>query len=343
MTQEGDAAPRVAAAGRDGRGRFVHPWPLEGEGGRGLSDMVRWQLDRLRQPPEPNPPPGTLGVVRSAIARPRAPAGEARITWVGHATFLLQLGGVNVLTDPMWSHRASPLSWLGPARLVEPGVPFDALPPIDVVILSHDHYDHLDEPTVKRLARSRGDGLQWVTPLGYADWLRRRGARHVVELDWWESADLETGGGRIAVTATPAQHWTKRSPFSERMRLWASFSVQAAGLPRIFFCGDSGYFTGLRTIGQRLGPFAATLLPVGAYEPRWFMKPAHMNPEEAVRAWLDLGGCGTFTAMHWGTFRLTDEPPLEPPVRTRRAWAERGLPASSLWIPQHGETRVIAG
>jgi N-acyl-phosphatidylethanolamine-hydrolysing phospholipase D len=325
----------------DARGRFVHPWPLAHEGGRGFRDILRWQRDRMRNGVEPNPGPGAIRMATPAIARPRAAPGELRTTWVGHATFLLQLGGVNVLTDPMWSRRASPLPWLGPARLVPPGLPFDALPPIDVVVLSHDHYDHLDAGTVRRLARRFGDGIHWIAPLGYTGWLRRRGAARITELDWWQHADVETEAGLLGITAVPSQHWTRRTPFSERTRLWASYRL-ASPDGRVYFCGDSGYFDGLRAIGAALGPFDAALLPVGAYEPRWFMRAAHMNPEEAVRAYCDLGCSGTFVAMHWGTFRLTDEPPLEPPARTRAAWAEAGLPPADLWVPRHGETRVVA-
>jgi N-acyl-phosphatidylethanolamine-hydrolysing phospholipase D len=333
--------PRDLASCRDDDGRFTHPWPVPGATARGPREIARWQVQRLRHGRAPNPDPAEIRTARPAIALPRGPAGELRITWVGHATFLLQLGTVNVLTDPVWSRRASPLQFLGPRRFIDPGVPFDALPPIDAVLLSHDHYDHLDDGTVRRLCRRFGAALQWVAPLGYTAWLRRRGAQRVVELDWWQQADLETPGGDLAITATPAQHWTRRTPFSERTRLWASFMMRTAGAEPVYCCGDSGYFPGFEVIGRACGPFGATLLPIGAYEPRWFMKPAHMNPEEAVRAYLDLGRSGLFAGMHWGTFRLTDEPPLEPPRRVRTAWAEAGLPAADLWLPRIGETRIV--
>src|SRR5690606_21989665 len=184
-----------------------------------------------------------------------------------------------------------------------------------------------------------GDALQWVTPLGYSSWLAGRGVRNVTELDWWSTARVDTPGGELRVRATPAQHWTKRTPFSERTRLWSSFVIE--GRQRsVFYCGDSGWFDGFETVG-RLGPFDASLMPIGAYDPRWFMKPAHMNPEEAVRAYVALGATGLFAGMHWGTFRLTDEPPLEPPERAARAWDERRLPADRLWLPAHGETRIV--
>lgn len=326
---------------RDADGRFAHPWPISGGPARGFGDLLRWQLERLRNGRRGDGEPLVLRHARSAVAVPRTPAGEARITWVGHATFLLQVDGVNVLTDPVWSRRASPLSFAGPARLAPPGLPLAALPPVDVVVLSHDHYDHLDVPTLRALHRCHGESVTWVAPLGFSDWLRGLGIRRVVELDWWQRAGVDTPGGLLAVRALPAQHWTKRSPFDERRRLWASFTLRVGSGEPIFFCGDSGYFGGFSEIGAAEGPFAACLLPIGAYEPRWFMRAAHMSPEEAVRAWLDLGGTGTFVGMHWGTFRLTDEPPLEPPRRARAAWAEAGLPASALWLPVHGETRLL--
>jgi N-acyl-phosphatidylethanolamine-hydrolysing phospholipase D len=335
-----DARRDDLASARDSGGRYVHPWRVPGGTTRGLGDILRWQMQRLRDGRDPQPQPVAFRVARPAIAMPRTTHDELRLTWVGHSTFLVQCAGVNLLTDPIWSRRASPLQWAGPSRLLPPGLPFNALPPVDAVVLSHDHYDHLDAATVRRLHSRYGDALQWVTPLGYAAWLGRRGIRNVVELDWWQGALIQTDGGTLEVEAAPAQHWTKRSPFGERQRLWASFRI-AAGGRSIYFCGDSGYFEGFTEVGGRLGRFDACLLPVGAYEPRWFMKPAHMNPEEAVRAWADLGASGLFVGMHWGTFQLTDEPPLEPPQRTRAAWVEAGLSASRLWLPRHGETRVV--
>jgi N-acyl-phosphatidylethanolamine-hydrolysing phospholipase D len=257
---------------------------------------------------------------------------------VGHATFLVQAGGLNLLTDPVWSRRASPSQLIGPARFVPPGVDFDALPPLDAILLSHDHYDHLDAPTVRRLHARFGDAVPWVTPLGYRAWFEGAGVRAVTELDWWEETRIEKGGASARVVCAPAQHWTRRRMREYNDRLWASYALIFAGGTRIYFGGDSGWFAGYDEIGERLGPFDVTMLPIGAYEPRWFMRPAHMNPEEAVRAYGQLGGRGKFVAMHWGTFRLTDEDPLEPPVRTRAAWRAAGLPERDLAIPRHGET-----
>ena len=316
------------------------PDPPAGEpsAGRGGA-FLRWRLERLRNPPPPDPPAGSFPVVPHRAAQPRAPGDELRVTWVGQATALVQVGGLNVLTDPVWSRRASPVPWAGPARLTPPGIAFDELPPIDLVVLSHDHYDHLDDATVRRLHARHGDRLTWATPVGYRRWLARRGVAAVVELPWWERAELVLRGRRIELGALPARHWSRRGLLPQH-RLWASWTLAAAGR-RVYFGGDSGYFGGFAEIGRRAGPFDALLLPIGAYEPRWFMASAHMNPEDACRAWRDLGGAGQLIGTHWGTFRLTDEDPREPPVRMRALWEAAALPPEHLRILAHGETAVV--
>ncbi|MEJ2678679.1 MAG: MBL fold metallo-hydrolase, partial [Gemmatimonadota bacterium] len=174
----------------------------------------------------------------------------------------------------------------------------------------------------------------------YRRWLEKRGVRDVVELDWWAEASLETGDGRLDLMALPAQHWTRRKPWDGYDRLWAAWRIRDDDRS-VLFGGDSGYFAGYADIGRRAGPFGVTMLPIGAYAPRWFMRLAHMDPEEAVRAYRDLGGAGDFVAMHWATFRLSDEAPLEPPERLRTAWAAAGLPPDDLWIPRIGESKSI--
>lgn len=332
---------RPSAALRDANGSFVNPW-IEHTPGGDRRAMLRWSWQRLREGTPERPPEGVLEVVRPDIARPAADPPETRVTWIGQASFLIQTGGLNLLTDPVFSQRASPVQWVGPKRLVPPGVALDELPRIDAVLLSHDHYDHLDVGSVRGLSERFGDALRWYTPLGYRAWFERLGVHNVVELDWWqEVAEEDERGSALRLTALPVQHWTRRAPGVSR-RLWCSWAVRTDTM-RLYFAGDSGYCPAFGEIGERLGPFDVSLLPIGAYEPRWFMKAAHMNPEDAVQAYLDLGGQGAFIGMHWGTFILTDEPVLEPPERTREVWARHGLPAEDLRLLRHGETGRFEG
>ena len=318
-------------------GGFRNPW-LEGR--RRSAAVLRWMWERSRKDLPPSPDAAELPRARPAIAHPRAAVGELRATWVGHATFLLQLGDLNVLTDPHWSERASPLEWAGPRRLAPPGVTWEELPPIDLVVVSHDHYDHLDRTTVRRLADRFGNDVRWLAPIGHGPLLAGWGARRVFETDWWEGIRFQTDHGEVEVTCLPAQHWTKRGFWDRSSRLWSSWAIRRDSGRAVYFGGDSGWFPGYAELGRRLGSFALALLAIGAYEPRWMMRASHMNPEEALRAYLDLGGSGAFGAMHWGTFRLTDEDPLEPPERLRAAWEAVPLPEGDLWIPAHGETRA---
>jgi N-acyl-phosphatidylethanolamine-hydrolysing phospholipase D len=274
----------------------------------------------------------------------RASATECRATWVGHATVLLQIGALNVLTDPMWSMRASPLSFLGPHRIVPPAVAFDALPSIDVVLLSHNHYDHLDRPTVVKVARTQPQA-RWLAPLGLAETLRRWGITSVEEHDWDDEVGFDTPGGHVRVGCTPAQHFSARGLGDRNATLWCGWTVVSSDW-RLFFAGDTGLHPEFGAIAKRWGPFDLVILPVGAYEPRWFMRTMHMNPDDALEAYDALRAAHQASAppkllpIHWGTFRLTDEDLLEPPERTTRAWDARGYPDEDLWLLAHGETRV---
>jgi len=296
--------------------------------------MLKWQWHRIRHGVPVTPDAAQFPLAMPDIARPHAPRGECRITWLGQSGFLIQLGEANLLLDPVLSRRASPFASFGPARISAAPLRVADLPAIDAVVLSHDHYDHLDARTIRELIARFGAELRFFTPLGYAPWFGAHGAHNVVERDWWQSASM----AELRLTCLPAQHWTRRG-FAVARRLWGSWLIQSPE-HSVYFCGDSGYCPVFREIRARVGAPEIALLPIGAYEPRWFMKPAHMNPEEAVQTFLDLGA-GEFVAMHWGTFRLTDEPMLEPPTRTRAAWQSARLPEDRLHIPRHGQTLVF--
>jgi N-acyl-phosphatidylethanolamine-hydrolysing phospholipase D len=316
-------------------GRFRNPWPDTEP--RRLMQVLRWGGQRLAHGTPPDRAPLSSAV--PCAVRPSLVEGEVAVTWIGHATTLLQLGDRNVLTDPVFGERASPVGFAGPRRRVPPGVPLGLLPPVHTVVLSHNHYDHLDAGSVRAIAR-RWPDADWHVPLRLGALIRALGVRRVVERDWWESG----GSGPLEVTATPAQHFSARTPFDRDRTLWCGWVIAGAGR-KVFFAGDTGYHPVFGEIARRLGPFDVALLPVGAYEPRWFMRPAHMNPEEAVRAFGDVERAGSPNAVmvpiHWGTFKLTDEPLDEPPVRTRAAWDAAGRPAKRLWLLRHGETRVL--
>jgi L-ascorbate metabolism protein UlaG (beta-lactamase superfamily) len=241
----------------------------------------------------------------------------AVVTFIGHATFLIQTPAGNLLTDPMYSQRAGPFNLLGPKRVRQPAVRFDALPPISTVLLSHNHYDHCDLPTLRRLAR-RFDPLV-VTPLGNGRLVRSSGIRRVEERDWWQQA-LQ---GALPITLTPARHFSARTPFDRNRALWCGF-VAEAGHRRIYFAGDTAYTPAFREIALRVGPIDFALLPIGAYEPRWFMQAVHMNPAEAVQAHIDLGSPESI-GMHYGTFQLTTEGIDEPLLELQRACREKNV------------------
>jgi L-ascorbate metabolism protein UlaG (beta-lactamase superfamily) len=270
------------------------------ESGRGLLDLVRWKTTSRAAPW-----PAHVEVERGPL--PPAPEADGvAATWVGQSTFVLRTRSLTILTDPVFSDVAGPVSWLGPRRVAPPGVDFEAIPRVDLVLLSHDHYDHCDLPTLRRLAR-RDDPLV-ISPLGHRELLAGAGLRRTVELDWWETDTALPG---CSVTLVPARHWSRRRPFGTNSRLWAGFMVKVGGR-LVYFAGDSGYQEGLFTeIGRRCGHPDLALIPIGAYEPRWFMKDAHMNPAEAVRVHREVGARRS-VAMHWGTFQLTDEGREEP-------------------------------
>jgi L-ascorbate metabolism protein UlaG (beta-lactamase superfamily) len=261
---------------------------------------------------------------------PELDGASAVLTFIGHSTFLIQTAAGNILTDPMYSQRAGPLNLLGPRRVRQPAVRFDDLPLISIVLLSHNHYDHCDLPTLRKLAQ-RFDPLV-ITPLGNGALVRSAGLRRVEELDWWQQAN----SGALPITLTPAQHFSARTPFDRNRALWSGFMLEAGG-GRLLFAGDTAYAPFFRDIRQRLGPIDLALLPIGAYEPRWFMQAVHMNPAEAVQAHLDLEASESI-GMHFGTFQLTTEGIDEPLRALEDACRARNIPPSRLRTLGFGES-----
>jgi N-acyl-phosphatidylethanolamine-hydrolysing phospholipase D len=274
----------------------------------------------LRRTREGWPDRGTpLKVLPNDGAAIRANGVKPTVTWIGHSTFLVQLAGLNILTDPNWNDRVSPVRFVGPRRIIPPGLRFEDLPPIHAVVISHDHYDHLDEMTIRRLATAHRP--RFFVPLGTKELLTRFGATDVVELDWWDNARLR----EVTFTATPAQHSTGRWLHDENRRLWASWVI-ASPTQKLYFGGDTGYFAGFKEIGQKLGPFDLALMPIGGYAGWGAHHPNHINPEEAVQAFEDLHA-RVLVPMHWGTFDLNREPFREPPDRLLKEARRRGLEA----------------
>lgn len=286
----------------DGR-RFFNPGAPQA---RGFADVLRWKLSS-----RPQPSPKFVNDVRPTVPPARVQTG-LRVTFVNHSTVLLQQAGVNMLTDPIWSERTSPLSWIGPRRHRAPGVRKEDLPPIDVVLLSHDHYDHLDMPTLRWLA-ARG-GCEFVAPLRVGDLLRVQKIGPVHELDWGDSAQV----AGCTVHCVPAVHFAARGIFDRNKRLWCSYGIESR--ERLtYFAGDTAFGGHFAEVRKRFGAPQLALLPIGAYAPRWFMSAVHMDPEQAVEARRILGAKMS-VGIHYGTFQLADES-IDAPVAELRACA----------------------
>jgi len=308
---------------------------LYGHEHRGFSDFLKWRWQRLRQN-RPEPEACGFPLAENDPAFLRSNTDKVTLTWIGHATLLLQLDGKNILTDPVFSQRASPVQWAGPKRVVPPGLAFENLPPIDMVVISHDHYDALDKPTIVKLHQRKGGAdTVFFVPLGFKNWFRDLGVRNVVELDWWEARPQKG----LIITAVPVQHWSKRGLFSRNKTLWAGWVIRSERF-RFFFSGDSGYTPHFKEIGARMGPFDLAAIPIGAYEPRWFMGRHHMNPEEALQAHEDIKAKKSI-GIHWGTFILTDETLDEPPQRLGAALKRKKNPVPDFVVLKHGQTIVL--
>jgi L-ascorbate metabolism protein UlaG (beta-lactamase superfamily) len=308
----------------DGR-VFFNPWGVSKKSG---VDLWKWRFTR-----KPVAWPGEAGGLEEPALGAVVGSGGAAVTLVGHATWLIRIGGMAILTDPVWSERCSPVSWAGPKRVRRPAIGFESLPKIDVVLLSHNHYDHLDVGTLRRVVDRWSPWV--VTGLGNRAFLEERGMPGAVELDWWERREL----GGVGVTFTPAQHWSNRGGHGLNATLWGGFVVEAGGV-RVYFAGDTGYAPFFGTIRERCGAPDLALLPIGAYEPRWFMATMHMNPEEAVRAHGELGAKRSL-GMHYGTWQLTDEGMEQPVTDLALARAAVGLSEEGFGAGVFGRTVVV--
>jgi N-acyl-phosphatidylethanolamine-hydrolysing phospholipase D len=291
-------------------------------------------LGLMRRVVQRDPDRGSVpaGVPNDGVAL-RANGTEPTVTWVGHATLLVQLDGVNILTDPIWSDQAGPLGF-GPRRLVPPGMRFEELPPIHAVVISHDHYDHLDLRTVQQLGRVHRP--TFFVPLGLRAWFVDRGITQVIELDWWQSR-VHRG---LTFVATPAQHGSGRGLTDQNLRLWSSWAVLGRER-RFFFAGDTGYSPVLAEIGRRLGPFDVAAIPIGGYSAFTARHPNHVSPEEAAQLFEDVQG-RLMVPMHWGTFALNREPYREPPERLLAEAVRRGL-RERIALLRHGESAHWGG
>jgi len=316
---------------------------------KGPAALLRWKIDASRDglPKPPGTPipkvaPDLSFIMSNAKAGPMM---QPAVTWIGHASTLVQLGGLNVLTDPVFSERVSPLSFVGPKRHVAPALMPGQLPHIDLVLISHNHYDHLDDASVRALANQAGGAPLFIVPLGNKAWMAERGIMNVVELDWWQSHPIAAPGGPVEVVLTPAQHWSGRGLNDRMATLWGSYALFAPDC-HLFFSGDTAYSKDFRDIHERFatlqqgGGFDVALIAIGAYEPRWFMSTQHVNPAEAVQIHLDIAAKQSI-GIHWGTFELTDESLDEPPRHLADARRAKGLADDAFITLAIGQTHKL--
>lgn len=263
-------------------------------------------------------------------------ADASKIIWVGHSTFLIRHQGLNILTDPHFSKRASPLQWIGPKRYTAPAMSIEELPHIDLIVISHDHYDHLDKQSVIAINKKQQDNPPlFAVPLGLGKWLDKRGVKNWVELDWWEANEFK--GWRVS--AVPVQHFSGRG-LKPNNTLWCGWVLETPDAKKIFFAGDTGYSPDFKDIGNQFGSMDLSLIPIGAYEPRWFMDEIHVNPDEAVMIHQDVNSRYSI-GMHWGTFMLTNEEMLEPPQQLEQARSKYDIAEEDFIVVEQGETKEL--
>jgi len=324
-----DALPQGAPRGPDGfRNNYRHP---------GKESFWLWKWEQLREG-LPKAPAGGWKLPATRLDPATLRSGEANpsMAWIGHATVLVQLAGRNILFDPIFSEFASPVDFAGPRRAVPLPIDIPELPRIDIVMISHNHYDHLDEASVRRLAAMPQGSPRFLVPLGLAAWFRGLGITNVEEFDWWQQADK----GPLRITFVPVQHWSKRTLFDTNESLWGGWVVEGEDI-RLVHTGDAGYSPDFRDIGERLGPFDMAFIPIGSYAPRWFMKVMHVDVPEAVQVRADLRAARAI-GIHWGTFEyLADEPLDEPPQLLAGQRERHGLRRAEFDVMKIGELRRL--
>ena len=297
----------------------------------GAASLAKWLANR-----EPGAWRKWIDAAPGPAPPERVNGGKIRATFIGHSTVLVQMDGVNILCDPIWSKRASPVSWIGPRRHRAPGIRFEHLPSIDLVLQSHDHYDHLDVPTLRRIAEQWRPG--YGVPLGVARRLTSRAIaedEQIRELDWWQSAEALN---ELRITAVPARHFSGRGLRDRNLTLWCGYVIEGPS-GTVYFAGDTGYGSHFRQIAERFPRIRLAFLPIGAYRPQWFMGPVHISPEDAVRAHEEVGAA-TSVAIHFGTFHLADDGQDEPSIELQRALDARKV-AHRFWVLDAGEGRDI--
>jgi L-ascorbate metabolism protein UlaG (beta-lactamase superfamily) len=306
---------------------FINRDPMPTHGRFGA--LLKWRFSR-----DPGPWRAWTDADPGPAPEQRVSDGRVRVTFINHATTLVQLDGLNILTDPIWSERCSPVSWAGPRRARPPGIRFEDLPPIDYVLISHNHYDHLDIPTLQRIDRAHQ--ARFIVGLGNGGLLERHGIKGAVEMDWWQGYALDNGVGLYSV---PAQHFSMRGLCDRNATLWTGYVVKGAS-GTVYFAGDTGWGRHFREIGQRFGPIRLALLPIGAFRPRWFMSPVHISPDEAVKAHAELRA-QTSVAIHFGTFALGDDGQDEPVVLLNETLDALGDARPRFWVLGFGEGRDV--
>ncbi|HEY3304723.1 MAG TPA: MBL fold metallo-hydrolase [Candidatus Binatia bacterium] len=297
----------------------------------------KWKFEQWRDG-VPSAPAGgwNFPLLKPDVAFLKSNRSADTLTWIGHESFLVQLGGLNILADPHLTERASPLSFAGPRRVVPPALDFADLPHIDIVVVSHNHYDHMDKETLARLAAQAGGPPRYFVGLGLKRWFEALDIQTADEFDWWDSRVVQG----LTFHFVPVQHWSRRTPWDANKTLWGGWLIESPNF-RFFHAGDAGYSRDFADIRARFGPIDLAALPVGGYAPRWFMRIYHLDPDEAVTAHKDLGARFS-VGMHWGTFTgLTDEPLDEPPKRLSEALKREGISSGNFFLMRHGETRLL--